>query len=144
MINNTTATAAGTTPAHIKMCQITTAHSGGTAITPYNNDTGDTSVDLTSITCAQSAFTSGTKGADFATFVRATPFHAAAQGTTTSRWAEISTITNENCMWDLGYGDADCQPITCRQNQGICIYTSASSPTVASAAVDIFVDFTVE
>jgi hypothetical protein len=105
---------------------------GSTAVTPIAHDTG-ASAGLTSVTAGHS----GTPGGTTNVMRRYTwsSDEPAASTATSDEWECLIPL---NILWDAGYGDANVQPLTLRQNESLIIW----NVTGAAGIVDIWVEFT--
>lgn len=54
--------------------------------------------------------------------------------------SELRTLPFFTCVWDSGYGQADLEPIVCREGQGVTLYSAAMS---AAGNCDFVMEFTV-
>jgi hypothetical protein len=111
------------------------ALSGGTALTPVAHDTGNTSIDLTSVTCNTNGSFTNTLEAQLRTWVWSTDEPAVSSGTSD----EFQCLVPLNCIWD-STGDSNIEPITLNTNEGVHILQPGSN---AVGILDLFLEFTV-
>lgn len=111
------------------------ALSGGTAITPVQHDTGNTGVDLTSITCNTNGTFTNTSDNQLRIWMWSTDEPAVSAATSD----ELQCIVPLNCIWD-STGDTNIEPLTSRQNQGSHVLQPGSNTVGIS---DIFMEFTI-
>ncbi len=109
------------------------AQSAGTSITPTKHDTSSENAP------AQCLFATGgtvtlTGDVEFRRWVWSNDEPAASAGTSD----EFETLIPLNCVWD-STGDANIEPITLREGQGISVHHSGSS---AVGVCDVFVEYT--
>lgn len=133
MLNNQTAAVTGviTTMAIRKI----TSLASGTAVTPVAHDTGNTSVDLTSVTCATNGTVANSADAPLRTFMWSNDEPAVSSATSD----ELECLPVLNCYWD-STGDTNIEPIVLNQNEGI---TLTHTGTSAVGITDLFFEFTV-
>jgi hypothetical protein len=111
----------------------TTAQSGGTAITPTKHDT------LSETAPAQALFATGataTLSSDVA--LRAWMWSNDEPVVSSATSDEFETLIPLNCVWDAT-GDANIEPLTLREGQGVSIHHSGSS---AVGLCDVFLEYT--
>ncbi|MBI2818115.1 MAG: hypothetical protein HYX72_14365 [Acidobacteria bacterium] len=53
---------------------------------------------------------------------------------------ELECLVPLNVLWDAGYGDANVQPLTIRQNEMLCLFNTVG----AAGLVDVWIEFTDE
>lgn len=53
---------------------------------------------------------------------------------------ELQAVPSLNCIWDVGYGNPDVQPLTLREGEGISLYQAALASSTGD--VDITIEFT--
>ena len=53
---------------------------------------------------------------------------------------ELECLVPLNVLWDAGYGDANVQPLTLRQNEMLCLFNTGG----AAGLVDVWMEFTDE
>lgn len=112
------------------------ALSGGTALTPVQHDSGNVSVDLTSITTNTNGTFTNTADAQLRVWMWSTDEPSVSSATSD----EMQCIVPLNCIWD-STGDANIEPITCRQNQGVHVLQPGANTVGIS---DLFAEFTIE
>lgn len=112
----------------------TTSQSGGTALTPVKHDTSNPDVPP-QIVCATGATVTLTDL--FRRILWSNDEPAVGTGT----MDELECFPTISCIWDSGYADANVQPITLREGEGLTVYHSGST-TVGN--VDMFMEFTIE
>lgn len=133
VLNNQTSAVAGviTTMTLRKLSNLT----GGTAITPAQHNTENTSADLTSITCV----TNGTATNTSDNALRQLIWSGDEPSVSSATSDELQCIIPLMCIWD-STGNSDIEPITLNTNEGI----SVTQPgTNAVGILDIFIEFTV-
>lgn len=111
------------------------ALTGGTAITPAQHDTGNTSVDLTSVTCVTNG--SATQTGDNA--LRVWMWSGDEPSVSSATSDEFQCIVPLMCIWD-STGDSNIEPITLNQNEGCHVVQPGANAVGIS---DIFCEFTV-
>jgi hypothetical protein len=109
---------------------------GGTAVTPLQHDSSNTTVDLTSITCV----TNGTATNTGNNPLRVVLWSGDEPSVSSATSDELECIVPLMCIWD-STGDANIEPFTLNQNEGITITQPGSN---AIGVVDLFIEFTVE
>lgn len=109
--------------------------SSGTSITPTQHDTGNTTVDLTSITCNTNGSFTNTSNDP----LRAWTWSADEPSVGSSSIDEFECIIPFMCVWD-STGSSDIEPITLNTNEGIHIVQPGSN---AVGICDIFIEFTI-
>jgi hypothetical protein len=133
MLNNQTAAVTGV----LTSCALRriSALSGGTAITPVQHDSGNTSVDLTSVTVNTNGTFTNTGDNQMRIWMWSTDEPAVSSATSD----ELQCIVPLNCIWD-STGDTNIEPLTCNQNQGVHVLQPGSN---AVGIVDVFAEFTI-
>lgn len=111
------------------------ALTGGTAVTPTAHDTGNTAVDLTSVTVVTNG--SATQTSDNALRVWMWSGDEPAVSSATSD--EFQCLVPLNCIWDAT-GDTNIEPFVLNQNEGIHVVQPGAN---AVGVVDVFIEFTV-
>ena len=115
----------------------TAAVTGGTTITPVAHDTGNTSFDLTSVTCVTNGSATETGDTPWKTWMWSSDEPAVSTATSDELQCIIPLLTV------LDYpGDANIEPITLNQNEGFHLKHTQST-TAGSAICDLFIEFTV-
>ena len=109
------------------------ATSGGTAIVPTKHDTASATLPAQVISGTGCTVTL-TSDVELRRWVWSNDEPAASTGTSD----EFETLIPLNCVWD-STGDANIEPITLREGQGISVHHSGSS---AVGLADVFVEFT--
>lgn len=133
VLNNQTTAVTGviTTLTLRKLSNLT----GGTAVTPTQHDTGNTSVDLTSVTCVTNGTATNTSDIALRQWMWSGDEPAVSSATSD----ELQCIVPLMCIWD-STGDSNIEPITLNQNEGI----SVTQPgTNAVGVIDVFIEFTI-
>ena len=111
----------------------TTSQTGGTAITPTKHDTASETAP------AQCVFaTGGTVGLSADVALRAWVWSNDEPAVSSATSDEFETLVPLNCVWD-STGDANIEPLTLREGQGVSIHHSGSS---AVGLADVFVEYT--
>lgn len=111
------------------------AQSGGTALTPIQHDTGNTAVDLTSVTTATGATVTNTADSPVRVIMWSSD-EPAVSGATSD---EFQCIVPLMCIWD-STGDSNIEPITLNQNEGLHLVQPGAN---AVGILDVFMEFTV-
>jgi hypothetical protein len=111
----------------------TTAHSGGTSITPTKHDTNSTNLAAQILAGTGNTVTLSSDVA-LRAWVWSNDEPAASTGTSD----EFETLIPLNCVWD-STGDSNIEPIVLREGQGISVHHAGSS---AVGLCDVFVEFT--
>jgi hypothetical protein len=111
------------------------ALSGGTAITPVQHDSGNTAVDLTSVTCNTGGTFTNTSDNQLRIWMWSGDEPAVSAATSD----ELQCIVPLMCVWDAT-GDSNIEPFVCNQNEGIHILQPGSNAVGIS---DVFMEFTV-
>lgn len=112
-----------------------TAQSAGTAITPVKHDT-TSETHPAQILVATGGTVTLSSDLAMRTWMWSNDEPAASSGTSD----EFETLVPLNCVWD-STGDANIEPITLREGQGIDVRHSGSS---AVGVCDVFIEYTVE
>jgi hypothetical protein len=134
LLNNQTAAVTGvlTTFALKK----SSAQSAGTAVTPTKHDTASENMPA-QVLVATGATVTQTAEVAFRQWVWSNDEPTASTGTSD----EFECLVPLNCVWDSATGDADLEPITLREGQGLDVRHTGSSVV---GVVDIFIEFTLE
>ncbi len=111
------------------------ALSAGVAVTPVAHDTGNASVDLTSITCNAGGSFTNTGDNAMRVWMWSSDEPTVSSGTSD----EFQCIVPLMCIWD-STGDSNIEPITLNTNEGIHLLQPGSNAVGVS---DIFFEFTV-
>jgi hypothetical protein len=111
------------------------ALSAGTAVTPVPHDSGNTSVDLTSVTCV----TGGTFTNTGDTALRQVMWSGDEPAVSSATSDELQCIWPLMCFWD-STGDSNIEPFTLNQNEGIHLLQPGAN---AVGVVDAVFEFTV-
>ena len=111
------------------------ALSGGTAVTPAQHDTGNTSVDLTSVSCITGGTFTNTGDNPLRVWMWSGD-EPAVSGATSD---EFQCIIPLMCLWD-STGDSNIEPIVANTNEGFHILQPGSNAVGIS---DLFMEFTV-
>lgn len=111
------------------------ALSAGTAVTPVAHDTGNTSVDLTSVTCVTGGTFTNTGDNAFRQIMWSGDEPAVSSATSD----ELQCIVPLMCIWD-STGDSNIEPFVCNTNEGIHILQPGSN---AVGILDVAFEFTV-
>lgn len=109
------------------------AQTGGTAITATKHDTASESMPA-QVLIATGGTVTLTGDVALRAWVWSNDEPAVSSGTSD----EFETLIPLNCVWD-STGDANIEPITLREGQGISVHHSGSS---AVGVVDVFVEYT--
>jgi hypothetical protein len=133
MLNNQTAAVTGV----LTSCSLRklSALSGGTAVTPLAHDTGNATVDLTSVTCVQGGTATQTGDNPWRVWMWSGDEPAVSSATSD----EFQCIVPLMCIWD-STGDSNIEPITLNTGEGIHIVQPGSN---AVGVADFFIEFTV-
>lgn len=111
----------------------TSAHSGGTSITPTKHDTNSATL-AAQILAGTGNTVTLTGDVALRAWVWSNDEPAASSGTSD----EFECLVPLNCVWD-STGDSNIEPIVLREGQGISVHHSGSS---AVGLCDVFVEFT--
>ena len=133
VLNNQTAAVTGVITT--MLLRKISALSGGTAVTPVPHDSGNTSVDLTSVTCA----TGGTATNTADTAVRQILWSGDEPSVSSATSDELQCIVPLMCIWD-STGDSNIEPFTLNTNEGMHIVQPDAN---AIGILDIIFEFTV-
>lgn len=133
-LNNQTAAVTGvlTTMTLRKLSNLTS----GTAVTPTQHDTANTSVDLTSITCVTNGTATNTADIAFRQWAWSSDEPVVSAATSD----ELQCIVPLMCIWDSSTGNSAIEPIVLNQNEGISVTQPGAN---AAGLVDVFIEFTV-
>lgn len=112
------------------------ALSGGTANTPVAHNTGNTSVDLTSVSCISGGTFTNTADNQLRVWMWSGDEPAVSSATSD----ELQCIVPLMCIWD-STGDSNIEPITLNQNEGVHVLQPGSNAVGVS---DVFIEFTVD
>lgn len=133
VLNNQTAAVTGvlTSMSVRKLSALT----GGSALTPVQHDTGNTSVDLTSVTTVTGGTATPTADAALRVLMWSSdePTFSAATSD------ELQCIVPLMCIWD-STGDSNIEPITLNTNEGLHVVQPGAN---AVGILDVFMEFTV-
>jgi hypothetical protein len=111
----------------------TSAGSGGTAITPLKHDsTSESFPAQINVATNQTVTTTDL-------FRRIVWSNDEATANATASLDELETLVPLNCIWDVGYNDANVTPIVLREGQGLAL-VNIGNTSVGSA--DIFFEVT--
>jgi hypothetical protein len=110
------------------------AQSGGTSVTPTKHDTNSEALPG-QVLVATGATVTQTSDVAMRQWVWSNDEPAAGTGTSD----EFECLVPLNCVWDSATGDADLEPITLREGQGIDVRHTG---TTTVGVCDIFVEFT--
>lgn len=111
------------------------ALSGGTAVTPAQHDTGNTSVDLTSVTCVTGGTATNTGDNALRVWMWSGD-EPAVSGATSD---EFQCIIPLMCLWD-STGDSNIEPVVANTTEGWHIVQPGANAVGIS---DLFMEFTV-
>lgn len=111
------------------------ALSAGTAVTPVAHDTGNTGVDLTSVTCVTGGTFTNTGDNAFRQIMWSGDEPAVSSATSD----ELQCIVPLMCIWD-STGDSNIEPFVCNTNEGIHILQPGAN---AVGILDVAFEFTV-
>jgi hypothetical protein len=111
------------------------ALSAGTAVTPVAHDTGNTGVDLTSVTCVTGGTFTNTSDNAFRQIMWSGDEPAVSSATSD----ELQCIVPLMCIWD-STGDSNIEPFVCNTNEGIHILQPGAN---AVGILDVAFEFTV-
>ena len=133
LLNNQTAAVTGviTTMTLRKI----SALSAGTAVTPVAHNTGDVSVDLTSVTSVTGGTFTNTGDNAFRQIIWSTDEPAVSSATSD----ELQCIVPLNCIWD-STGDSNIEPLTLNTNEGWHVLQPGTN---AVGILDVYFEFTV-
>ena len=111
------------------------ALSAGTAVTPVAHDTGNATVDLTSVTCVTGGTFTNTGDNAFRQIMWSGDEPAVSSATSD----ELQCIVPLMCIWD-STGDTNIEPFVCNQNEGIHLLQPGAN---AVGILDAAFEFTV-
>lgn len=111
------------------------ALSAGTAVTPVAHDTGNATVDLTSVTCVTGGTFTNTGDNAFRQIMWSGDEPAVSSATSD----ELQCIVPLMCIWD-STGDSNIEPFVCNTNEGIHILQPGAN---AVGILDVAFEFTV-
>lgn len=111
------------------------ALSGGTAVTPAQHDTGNTSVDLTSVTCVTGGTATNTGDNPLRVWMWSGDEPAVSSATSD----EFQCIIPLMCLWD-STGDSNIEPVVANTTEGFHIVQPGANAVGIS---DLFMEFTV-
>jgi len=111
------------------------ALSGGTAITSVAHDTGNATVDLTSVTCSTGGTFTNTAEIQLRVWMWSTDEPAVSSATSD----EFQCIVPLMCIWD-STGDSNIEPVVLNTTEGVHILQPGSNAVGIS---DLFFEFTV-
>lgn len=111
------------------------ALSAGTAVTPVAHDTGNATVDLTSVTCVTGGTFTNTADNAFRQIMWSGDEPAVSSATSD----ELQCIVPLMCIWD-STGDSNIEPFVCNTNEGIHILQPGAN---AVGILDVAFEFTV-
>lgn len=131
-LNNQTAAVTGVITS--MLLRKISALSAGTAVTPGQHNTGDTSVDLTSVTCVTGGTFTNTADNAF----RQVMWSGDEPSVSSATSDELQCIWPLMCFWD-STGDANIEPFTLNTNEGIHLVQPGAN---AVGVVDVFFEFT--
>ena len=132
-LNNQTAAVTGVlTSMSLRMLSALT---GGAAVTPVAHDTGNTTVDLTTVTCVTGGTATQTAGNALRIWMWSGDEPAVSSATND----EFQCLVPLNCIWD-STGDSNIEPITLNTGEGVHIVQPGAN---AIGIVDLFLEFTV-
>lgn len=133
MINNQTAAVTGVACAGEIRYYTGAGWSSPTSVTPIAHDSGNSA--LSSVTAGHAGTPTGSSNV-----IRRYSWSSDEPKLTTATNNEWETLIPLNIIWDAGYGDANVQPLTLRQNESFFIYNTAG----AAGLVDVWIEFTDE
>ena len=114
-----------------------TSVTAGTTVTPVAKDGNNTALDTVTIVHSPTAV--GGTPATFRRWLWSTDEPAVS----TVTLDELQAITGGWVMWDVGYDNANLQPLTIRNGEMLLVQATAYSST-AAGVVDIYIEFTSE
>lgn len=132
VLNNQTAAVTGVLTSFA--LKRSSAQSAGTAITPTKHDSNSEALPGTVLVATGGTVTQ-TADVALRTWVWSND-EPAASGATSD---EFECLVPLNCVWDSATGDADLEPITLREGQGIDVRHTG---TTTVGVCDIFIEFT--
>jgi hypothetical protein len=132
-LNNQTAAVTGVLTS--MMLRKISALSAGTAVTPAAHDTGNATVDLTSVTCVTGGTFTNTADNAFRQIMWSGDEPAVSSATSD----ELQCIWPLMCFWD-STGDTNIEPFVCNTTEGIHLVQAGAN---AVGVLDAFFEFTV-
>ncbi len=111
-------------------CNITTAASAGTTVTPITMDTSNSALNANTTAGHNRTITVGN--------ILRQIIHSPDEPTvTTLDWDALGTLVPFAEWWNAGYGDTNIQPVTCRSSEGRGFSIQSITQTVGSADMEI-------
>lgn len=111
-------------------CNITTAASGGTTVTPITMDTSNAALNANTTAGHNRTVTVGN-------IIRQLLHSPDEPTVSTLDWDSLGTLVPFAQIWDAGYGDANCQPVTCRASENRGFSIQSITQTVGSGDGEI-------
>jgi hypothetical protein len=133
VLNNQTAAVTGVVTT--MLLRKISALSAGTAVTPLAHDSGNTTVDLTSVTCT----TGGTFTNTVDNPVRQILWSGDEPSVSSATSDELQCIVPLMCIWD-STGDSNIEPFVLNTNEGMHIVQPGAN---AVGVLDVLIEFTV-
>lgn len=133
VLNNQTAAVTGVLTS-MTLRKITSL-TGGTGVTPVAHDSGNTSFDLTSVTCVSGGTFANSSDAPLRQIVWSSDEPSASAATSD----ELQCIVPLMCIWD-STGDSNIEPLVLNTNEGVHLLQPGSN---AAGILDILFEFTV-
>jgi len=128
LFNNGTAAVAGVL--NTARCNITTAASAGTAVTPVTMDTSNSALNANTTAGQNRTITVGN-------IIRQILHSPDEPTVTTLDWDALGTLVPFAEIWNSGYGDSNIQPVTCRSSEGRGFSIQSITQTVGSGDFEI-------
>lgn len=128
LFNNGTAAITGVL--NTARCNIITASSGGTSVTPVAMDTGNSALNANSTAGHNRTISVGN-------IIRQILHSPDEPTVTTLDWDALGTLVPFAEIWNSGYGDSNIQPVTCRSSENRGFSIQSITQTVGSADLEI-------
>lgn len=128
LFNNGTASVTGVL--NTLRCNITTAASAGTSVTPITMDTSNSTLNANTTAGHNRTITVGN-------IIRQLLHSPDEPTVTTLDWDALGTLVPFAEVWNAGYGDSTIQPVTCNASEGRGFSIQSITQTVGSADSEI-------
>lgn len=128
LFNNGTAGVTGVL--NTARCNITTAASAGSAVTPITMDTNNSALNGNTTAGTNRTITVGN-------IIRQILHSPDEPAVTVLDWDSLGTLVPFAEIWNTGYGDANIQPVTCRASESRGFSVQSITQTVGSGDFEI-------
>lgn len=112
-------------------CNIITASSSGSTVTPVAMDTSNSALNANTTAGQNRTITVGS-------IIRQILHSPDEPTVTTLDWDALGTLVPFAEIWNSGYGDSNIQPVTCRASEGRGFSIQSITQTVGSGDFEIF------